>query len=278
MASGRIGSWLEVEPGVEIYYEDAGQGPPLVLIPGWTFTTRVFEHQVTALSRSFRVIAFDPRSHGRSTVTLEGNNHSGHAADLMKLLAHLEVERPTLVGWSTGAYTAWQVLRDHGAAGLAGLVMIDMPPLGMSSDPDDWVEGSLPDMAGFFGAVQTAAGQRAAVTAYAEHVMLQQDLTPELTSWVVEQSVGTPPLIAANLIACAAFGNYLEEAKAADAELPQLFVVAEHWAESARPFLAEHCPNSQVEVFGGHLMFWEHPGQFNPLLARFAAKAAARDS
>ena len=40
MAAQRIGAYVEVAPGVDIYYEDEGEGPPLVLIPGWTFTTQ----------------------------------------------------------------------------------------------------------------------------------------------------------------------------------------------------------------------------------------------
>lgn len=271
MTENRSGHWLEVEPGVDIYYEDEGQGTPLVFIPGWTFTTRVFDHQFAAFAGAHRVIAFDPRSHGRSTVTLEGNNHPGHAADLAKLLAHLEVKRPILVGWSTGAYTAWQYLKDHGAGGLAGLVAIDMPPLGMSEDKDDWVEGTIGELGGFVSACQTASGQRAAVTWYADNVMIRQDMSPELTAWVVEQSLRTPPIVAANLLACASFGNYLGEAKTADAELPQLFVVADHWADAARPWLGRHCPKSEVEVFGGHMMFWEYPDRFNARLADFVA-------
>ena len=60
MAAQRIGAYLEVAPGVDIYYEDQGEGPPLVLIPGWTFTTRVFDHQFAAFTDSYRVISFDP--------------------------------------------------------------------------------------------------------------------------------------------------------------------------------------------------------------------------
>ena len=36
----RSGSFLEVEPGVEIYYEDTGDGPPLVFVPGGLFRLR----------------------------------------------------------------------------------------------------------------------------------------------------------------------------------------------------------------------------------------------
>jgi len=267
----RTGSYVEVAPGVDIYYEDEGEGPALVLIPGWTFTTRVFDHQFAEFSKSHRVISFDPRSHGRSTVTSDGNNYATQATDLARLLEHLKVENPVILGWSAGALTAWHHIRNQGTNGIRGLVCVDMPPLGMSYDQSDWVEGAIPDLAGFFQGVQTSEGQRGVIIWYAENVMIEQDMSPELTAWIVEQALATPPLIAANLIAGVCFANYLEEAVKADAEIPSLFCVANHWAETAKPFLAKHCPNSRVEAFGGHMMFWEYPEKFNALLSEFLA-------
>ncbi len=265
----RIGSYAEVAPGVDLYYEDEGEGPALVLIPGWTFTTRVFDGQFEAFSRTHRVVSYDPRSQGRSTVTSDGNNYATHASDLATLLDHLEIRDPVLVGWSAGSLAAWHYVRNRGTGGIRGFVSIDMPPLGMSADAGDWVEGSIADLAGFFQGVQTAQGLRGAITWYADNVMIERELTPALTAWVIEQSLATPPLIAANLIADVAFANYLEEAKTVDAALPSLFVVADHWAGTAKPFLATHCPNARVEAFGGHMMFWEYPDRFNTLLAEF---------
>ena len=99
--------------------------------------------------------------------------------------------------------------------------------------------------------------------------MIEGEMTPEVTAWVVEQSLATPPIVAANLIADVCFANYLEEAKQVDAAIPSIFFVADHWAETAKPFLAKHCPNSRVEAFGGHMMFWEYPDKFNALLMEF---------
>lgn len=267
----RIGGYIEVAPGVDIYYEDEGEGPPLVLIPGWTFTTKVFDHQFAEFSKSHRVISFDPRSHGRSTVTSDGNDYATQAKDLATVLDHLKVENPVLLGWSAGSLTAWHHVRNQGTGGIRALVSVDMPPLGMSYDQSDWVEGAIGDLAGFFQGVQTSEGQRGIVIWYADNVMIEQDLTPELTAWIVEQALSTPPLIAANLIAGVCFANYQEEAVKVDGEIPQFFFVADHWAETAKPYLAKHCPKSRVETFGGHMMFWEYPEKFNALLSEFLA-------
>lgn len=55
------GSFFETEPSLELYYEARGEGPPLVFVPGWTFTTEVFDHQVTHFSKTRQVVSFDPR-------------------------------------------------------------------------------------------------------------------------------------------------------------------------------------------------------------------------
>ena len=36
------GQFVRVSPDLEIYYEEAGTGTPMVFIPGWTLTTEVF--------------------------------------------------------------------------------------------------------------------------------------------------------------------------------------------------------------------------------------------
>jgi pimeloyl-ACP methyl ester carboxylesterase len=52
--------------GVRLYYEERGQGKPLVLIRGWTFGDRFPRRNVDALAEQFRVINLDLRGHGDS--------------------------------------------------------------------------------------------------------------------------------------------------------------------------------------------------------------------
>ena len=51
---------IPLPDGVEIAYTERGSGPPLLLVPGWTMSGEVFEHQLTELGASFRVVTFDP--------------------------------------------------------------------------------------------------------------------------------------------------------------------------------------------------------------------------
>jgi len=266
------GSYFEVEPGVDLYYEDHGAGLPIVLVPGWTFTTEVFTHQVEAFSGTHRIITFDPRSHGRSTVTLEGNNYVTQGADLARLLDHLNVEKPVLVGWSFGCLATWEFIRTQSTEAAAGHMCIDLSPTPMTGREGDWTEGSIADISGLFDGIQTARGHREAIHWYADEVMIEQDYTTDIARWIEDQSTQSPPWVAAAYWAAGNFSNYLDTAQQVDATLPSAFVVAEHWSDTATAYLAKHTPNSEVHVFGGHMMFWEYPDRFNRILAGFVAR------
>lgn len=266
------GKYIEVEPGVEIYYEDKGEGTPIVFVPGWTFTGEVFDHQVAHFANTHRVITMDPRSQGRSSVTLHGNDYTTHAADLAKLIKALGLKDVVLVGWSFGCLAAWGYVRQEGLDALKAMVCIDLSPKPLSANPGDWVEGPLDEIAGAYTSfLRSRQGQRDFVTYYADEVMVQRELLPEEMFWIVEQSFKTPPHVAAALFASGMFSNYIEEAKAVDASLPALSIIAEHWADTAVAFVNRHFPNTKTAVLGGHMMFWEHPDKFNAILGDFLA-------
>ncbi|MEM5583962.1 MULTISPECIES: alpha/beta hydrolase [unclassified Roseibium] len=266
------GGYFEVEPGVDIYYEDQGSGQPIVLVPGWTFTTEVFEHQLAAFSKTNRVIAFDPRSHGRSTVTMEGNNYVTQGADLGSLLDYLKVEKPVLVGWSFGCLATWEFIKVRSTDAASAHMCIDLSPTPLTGRDGDWAEGSVSEIAEFYGGVQTAEGHRDVINWYADEIMIEQDYTPDLERWIVDQSTQSPPWVAAAYLAAGNFSNYLETAREVDARMPSSFVIADHWADTAKAYLAKHTPNSDVHAFGGHMMFWEYPEKFNPILSGFIAR------
>ncbi|WP_330218309.1 alpha/beta fold hydrolase [Ornithinibacillus californiensis] len=264
------GKYIEVDPGVELFVQDIGEGNPIVFIPGFTFTAEVFEKQVEYFSKSNRVIVLDPRSHGKSTITVHGNDYATHGTDLAKVLEQLEVTNPTLVGWSFGCLTAWEYVKQNGTNNMKSLVLVDMPPKSLSTHPEDWVEGALDDIAAIYNnSLTSPKGQREFITAYITGVMIQRDLSKKELTWLVEQSMKTPYYIAGNLFASGMFADYRKEAKQASELLPTLTIVAEHWAETATEFTKFLSPASQVEVLGGHMMFWEHADKFNRILAEF---------
>jgi pimeloyl-ACP methyl ester carboxylesterase len=100
--------------GTALHVETYGpeNAPTLLLIHGWTCAIRFWQAQIRALSREFRVVAFDLRGHGRSTPAAGGDYHpSAFAADIAAVLDAVlrPGERAVLVGHSLGAMSlaAW---------------------------------------------------------------------------------------------------------------------------------------------------------------------------
>ncbi|PAV28229.1 alpha/beta hydrolase [Virgibacillus profundi] len=262
--------YIEVDSGIELFIQDVGKGDPIVFIPGFTFTTEVFSKQVEYFSKMNRVIVIDPRSHGRSIVTTQGNDYVTHGEDLASVIQQLKLKNVTLVGWSFGCFTVWEYLKQNGVDNVKSLVLVDMPPKSLSVNDTDWVEGSLDDIAAIYNtSLRNPKGQRAFIIDYITQVMVQRELQTEELTWLVEQSLKTPYYIAANLFASGMFSDYREIAKTASKSIPTLTVVAEHWAETANPYIKRTYPESEITVLGGHMMFWEYDDKFNTMVDRF---------
>ncbi|WP_102345948.1 alpha/beta fold hydrolase [Bacillus sp. Marseille-P3661] len=264
------GKYIEVDSGVELFVQDVGQGEPIVFIPGFTFTTEVFSKQIDYFSKTNRVIVLDPRSHGRSTVTSHGNDYVTHGTDLAQVLKHLNIKNATLVGWSFGCLTVWEYFKQYGVSTIKSAVLIDMPPKSLSIQNEDWVEGSLDDIAAIYNSsLRNSKGHREFISAYITQVMVQRELRQEELNWLVEQSLKTPYYIAGNLFASGMFSDYRNEAKELSKSVPTLTVVAEHWAHIAKAYTEKISPESKIEVLGGHMMFWEHAEKFNEIVNNF---------
>jgi pimeloyl-ACP methyl ester carboxylesterase len=96
--------------GVGIEYEVTGQGPPVVLLHGFPDSGRLWRHQVPALAGAgFRVIVPDLRGYGRSDKpqAVEAYSMAFLAADVLAVLADLEITRAHVVGHDWGAALAW---------------------------------------------------------------------------------------------------------------------------------------------------------------------------
>jgi 3-oxoadipate enol-lactonase len=84
--------------------DDAGDGPPVVLLHGLACGKRMWFHQTMALRNRFRVIAYDQRGHGLTDAPAVAADYSaGHLArDLVGVLDALKIARAAIVGFSLG--------------------------------------------------------------------------------------------------------------------------------------------------------------------------------
>jgi non-heme chloroperoxidase len=130
---------------IELYFEDRGDGTPVVLIHGWPLSGRSWENQVGPLiAAGHRVITYDRRGFGWSSQPWNGYDYDTFAADLHSLIEHLELEHAVLVGFSMGGGEVARYLSTYGSDRIAKAVLAGaVTPYMFASD--DNPDGGLDD-------------------------------------------------------------------------------------------------------------------------------------
>jgi non-heme chloroperoxidase len=269
------GEYVRVSPDLEIYYEEAGTGTPIIFIPGWTATTEYMRPQVAHFSKRYRAIVYDPRSQGRSSKTLENNTYTQHGADLKAFIDALALKDVSLVAHSWGCYDAYAYFRAYGTKNIKAFVCIDQSGKDPIEQEGDW--GFFKDIDEWRGFYHGLAYDRLKTTHDFVQSMVTRPMSAEENNWFVDQMMKTPSYVAVLLNYDGNMADYTAEAKMIDGKIPVLNVLAdpgwhEDWTASGKAWLAKNAPHSEVVAFGLHLMFWEFPDKFNAALDAFLKK------
>src|SRR4026209_1606516 len=97
----------------QIYYEEQGRGPALMLVPGLGAQGASWAPQGRDFSRDFRVIVHDHRGAGQSTHSRIRYSVDQMAADTLTLMDRLGVERAHYGGHSHGGAIGQTIAQDH---------------------------------------------------------------------------------------------------------------------------------------------------------------------
>lgn len=92
--------------GAKLYYEVHGDGPPLLMIPGFGSTTLVYFANIAPLAEHFKVVVFDPRGSGRSDVPDSGYSMQAFVDDCVTVLQEAGEESAHVVAASFGGMVA----------------------------------------------------------------------------------------------------------------------------------------------------------------------------
>ena len=148
--------------GVKINYLEAGSGPPMVLIPGWSQTAIQFKHQLTGLSDKFHVYALDMRGHGDSDKPKHGYRIHRLSADVHEFLVGKNLKNVVLGGHSMGCSVIWGYWELYGGDRVSKLLLIDqMPMITMNpawSDQEKQDAGSIFDGKSLYDTMNALAG------------------------------------------------------------------------------------------------------------------------
>ncbi|MBF8457322.1 alpha/beta hydrolase [Kaistella sp. G5-32] len=109
----------------QFYYEEFGSGQPIILIHGWPLSSKSWELQIPVLVETgFRVIAYDRKGFGKSSVSSTGYDYDGLTADLHEIITELELKNVILFGFSMGGGEVVRYLTKYGSENIDKVALI----------------------------------------------------------------------------------------------------------------------------------------------------------
>src|SRR5258708_14904744 len=108
---------------VQLAVSESGQGQTLLFFNGLGATQVSWKRIIRELGGQYRLVTFDFRSHGKTTIS-HNTSFESFQTDAETIMNQVAGDRPILVGWSMGADLAvWYAATHPGK--VAGLFLID---------------------------------------------------------------------------------------------------------------------------------------------------------
>lgn len=121
--------------GVEIYYEEQGDGAETILFAhGLLWSGQMFEQQIECLKDRYRCIAFDFRGQGRTEITQDGYDMDTLTEDVHRLIERLDCGPVHFAGLSMGGFIGMR-LAIRKPELLRSLILLET-----TADPEENVE------------------------------------------------------------------------------------------------------------------------------------------
>ncbi len=261
---------------IELYYEDHGDGAPIVLIHGYPLDGRSWEKQEAALlDAGYRVIAHDRRGFGKSSQPTIGYDYDTFAADLDVLLTTLDLHDVILVGFSMGTGEVTRYLGTYGSARVAKAVLLGpIPPFLLHTDDNpDGLPQELFD--GFSAAAQ--ADRPAFMTAFLSDFYNYDVYADTLVSEERFRASWNTATSASAVAAVACVPTWLTDFRddLPKIDVPVLVMQGDHDRILPPPNTGNRLPGlikdlKHISVEGGpHAIIWTHADQVNAALLDF---------
>lgn len=108
-ASRVTGGYITASGGAQLYYEESGEGSPVILVHGHSLDLRMWDEQFPGFAQDHRVVRYDCRGYGRSSKQSE-TFHFLHVEDLLTVMDSLGIEKAHIVGLSMGGFITADML------------------------------------------------------------------------------------------------------------------------------------------------------------------------
>lgn len=265
--------FIEASAGVNLHYQEAGSGRPVVFLHGWAMSGRVWRFQ-QELQDSNRLVFLDQRGHGQSAPAAS-YTIDDYADDLVAFFGQLPLQDAILVGWSMGVQVALQAfpaLRDR----LSGLVLVGGTP--RFTTAEDYPHGKAPVEVKGMG-LRLRRDKQKTMGDFFRGMFAEQELDKVQYQRIVHQIVmgGHSPDHKAAAESLNILSTVDQREMLSQVDRPVLLIHGELdtvCPASASAYMAERLPMARLEIFRGcgHAPFMARPERFNELLRAFAAK------
>ncbi|MBA3898718.1 MAG: alpha/beta fold hydrolase [Bacteroidetes bacterium] len=100
---------------INVSFNDLGrkEAPSIIFIHGFPFNKSIWDAQAEALKDNYRVITYDIRGHGESSVGMEIFTIELFVKDLIALMDILKIKKTIICGLSMGGYIALNAIENY---------------------------------------------------------------------------------------------------------------------------------------------------------------------
>jgi pimeloyl-ACP methyl ester carboxylesterase len=258
-----------------IYFEDYGEGAPILIIPGYLCTSKFFKRNIEALSENNRLILVDARGHGSSSKILTGLNIPRMAKDIKELVDFLGLERLTLLAWSMGSSIALSYYEQFGDYKLSRIGIIDSALYPFSHEASNCHSLRGYDMDGMNRVMNAAIKDFEGYCRNFARAIFKEEPSIEDESWVATEMMKTPPWIAFAIYSDFLHRDYVQVLK--HIQIPTLICSANSPAIPSSDAMSQHYRKQltvshqykHFESKAGHVMFYEAADEFNRMVLDF---------
>ncbi|MGA2973387.1 MAG: alpha/beta fold hydrolase [Candidatus Bathyarchaeia archaeon] len=247
---------------IDVSFFDVGipDALPIVLIHGFPFSHEMWDPQIQAFQKRFRVIAYDLRGHGKSGVGDGQYTLEFFVDDLLALLDYLKIGKAVLCGLSMGGYIALRAV-ERNPERVIGLILADTQAKADSNEAKLKRAATIKSV--------KANGVNAYAEAFVKSVFAPQTFTSDMAAVEKIRQViraNSSLGICGALLALASRTDTTEALSSI--RVPTLILVGEHdllTPPSASEEMHSRIPNSEIHVIpnAAHLSNLENSDEFN---------------
>lgn len=109
-----------------LFYKVEGEGFPIIFTHGASWNHLQWKKQVNFLKENYKIVTWDVRGHGESSLPKGNVNPETFSSDLVALMNHLGIEKAILCGLSMGGHISLQTAIRYPER-VKGLILIGTP-------------------------------------------------------------------------------------------------------------------------------------------------------